>query len=135
MQEEIFWKHKSRVQWLKEGERNTRLFHKSTMDHRSHNKFSVIKDSQGKQPNTNKEIQATLVQHFQGSAEEPLLDRSQFIKDITKHILKLVTREDNFNLNMLVNEEEISEVIKEIQNGKAQVQMDSMLTYSKHVGV
>eukprot|EP00253_Pinus_taeda_P003550 PITA_03550 len=58
-------------------------------------------------------------QHFQGIAEEPLIDRSQFIKEFTKHIPKLVTREDNYNLNTPVNEEEINEVIKEMKNGKA----------------
>ena len=89
------------------------------MDHRSHNKISKIKDSQGNQLNTHKEIEVALVQHFQGMAEEPLLERSQFINDFTKKILKLVTREDNYNLNKPVNEEEVSEVIKEMQNGKA----------------
>ena len=36
-----------------------------------------------------------------------------------KYIPKLVTREDNHNLNRPVSEEEVSEVIKEMQNGKA----------------
>ena len=60
-----------------------------------------------------------MVQHFQGIAEEPLIEKSQFIKEFTKHIPKLVKREDNYNLNRPVNEEEIDEVIKEMQNGKA----------------
>lgn len=89
------------------------------MDHRSHNKISKIKDTQGKQFTTHQEIEIVLVQHFQGIVKEPLIDRSQFFKDFTKHIPKLVTREDNYNLNRPVNEEEISEVIKEMQNGKA----------------
>jgi len=89
------------------------------MEHRSHNKISTIKDSRGNHINTHKEIEAVLVQHFQGITKEPLLDSSQFISEFTKHIPKLVTREDNYNLTRPMNEEEVSEVIKYMKNGKA----------------
>jgi len=46
-QEEIFWRQKSRVQWLKEGERNTIFFHRSTMANRTHNIISSIKNKYG----------------------------------------------------------------------------------------
>lgn len=60
-----------------------------------------------------------LVKHFRGIAQENTLDRVPFIKDLIKHIPKLVSREDNCNLNRLVTEKVVSEVLKEMQNGKA----------------
>eukprot|EP00253_Pinus_taeda_P022189 PITA_22189 len=90
-QKEIFWRQKSRVQWLKEGKRNTRFFHTSTMANKAHNRISSIKDA----------------------------DIEQLIKDISRHIPKLVPRENNFNLNRPVTEEEACEVLKDMQNGKA----------------
>ena len=117
--EEIFWKQKSRVQWLKEGEWNTIFFHRSTIANRSHNRISSIKDEGGHLLNSHEDIETVLVQHFRGIAKETILDRDHFIRDLTRFISKLVTREDNFNLNRPVTEEELSEVIKEMQNGKA----------------
>ena len=64
-------------------------------------------------------MESVLVQHFLSITEEPLVDKSQFINKFTKFIPKLVTREDNHNLNRPVSEEEASEVINEMQNGKA----------------
>jgi hypothetical protein len=42
-QEEMLWKQKSRISWLKEGECNTSFFHHSTIQHRMHNKISCLK--------------------------------------------------------------------------------------------
>eukprot|EP00253_Pinus_taeda_P009251 PITA_09251 len=118
-QEEIFWRQKLRVQWIKEGEINTKFFHKSTLSHRSHNIILKLKDSQGKELVTHKEMESIPVQHFLRIAKEPLLDRSQFINKFTRYIPKIVTREDDHNLNRSVSEDEIREVINELQNGKA----------------
>eukprot|EP00253_Pinus_taeda_P018901 PITA_18901 len=118
-QEEIFWQQKSRVQWLKEGERNTKFFHRSTIANRSHNRISSIMDEDGHLHNSHEEIEDVLVHHFHGIAQETVSNKKHFIKDLIGHIPRLVTREDNFNLNRLVTEDEVSEVIKEMQNGKA----------------
>jgi hypothetical protein len=46
-QEEILWRQKSRVQWLKEGEKNTKFFHR-TMIHRRHiNRITHLEDEHG----------------------------------------------------------------------------------------
>ena len=60
-QEEIFWRQKYRVQWLKEGECNTRFFHRSTMANRAHNKISSIKDEGSNLLNSHEEIEVVLV--------------------------------------------------------------------------
>lgn len=96
-----------------------KILHKSTLSHRSHNKILKLRDSQGKELVTHKEMESTLVQYFLTIATEPILDRSQFIKKFTKYIPKLVTREDNHNLNRPISEDEVREVINEMQNGKA----------------
>ena len=74
-QEEIFWRQKSRIQWLKEGERNTRFFHRSTMANRAHNRISMIKNERGEIQTTHKDIEVVLIQHFRNITRENTLDR------------------------------------------------------------
>eukprot|EP00253_Pinus_taeda_P036314 PITA_36314 len=118
-QEEIFWRQKSRVQWLKEGEQNTIFFHKSTIANKAQNNISSIKNENGELQNTHKNIEFVLVKHFRNITRENNSNREQSIKEIIRHIPKFVSREDNFNLNRLVTEEEVSEVLKDMQNCKA----------------
>lgn len=113
-QEEIFWRQKSRVQWLKEGERNTSIFHRSTMANKAFNRISTIRDKKGDMQNTHKEIEKVLVQHFQDIAQENIPNKEDSIREITRYIPKLVSREDNFNLNKPVSEEEVSKVLKDL---------------------
>ena len=100
------------MQWLKEGERNTRFFHRSTVANRAHNKISSIKDEGGNLIHSHEERAAVLVHHFRGISQESCSDREQSIRVISRHIPKLVSNEDNFNLNRPISEDEISEVLK-----------------------
>lgn len=47
LQEKIIWKKKSRIRWLKEGEKNTKFFHRSTIQRRMHNHITILNNSQG----------------------------------------------------------------------------------------
>jgi len=47
LKEEITWRLKSRAIWLKEGDRNTRFFHKYTNARREKNSIRSIKDEKG----------------------------------------------------------------------------------------
>lgn len=46
-QEEILWKQKYRINWLCEGERNTKLFHQAMIHRRQRNKIFSIKNDEG----------------------------------------------------------------------------------------
>eukprot|EP00253_Pinus_taeda_P030821 PITA_30821 len=115
-QEEIFWRQKSRVQWLKEGERNTKFFHRAAIANRTHNRISSIKNEEGELHISHEAIEVVLVQHFQGITQKNNSDREHFIREITSNIPKLVSREDNFNLNRPVMEEEVEHNHFEVLN-------------------
>ncbi|XP_050121457.1 uncharacterized protein LOC126599164 [Malus sylvestris] len=46
-QEECYWQQRSRVQWLREGDANTKFFHQSTLHRRRRNKVVSLKNSNG----------------------------------------------------------------------------------------
>eukprot|EP00253_Pinus_taeda_P007884 PITA_07884 len=81
------------------------------MANRAYKRISTIKDENGEIENTHKNIEAVLAQHFRNITQENNPNREQSMREITRHIPKLVPREDNLNLNRLVTEEEVSEGI------------------------
>ncbi|KAG2259719.1 hypothetical protein Bca52824_079013 [Brassica carinata] len=47
LDEEQFWQQRSRIQWLKKGDRNTGFFHAATRTRRTINSIPVLEDAQG----------------------------------------------------------------------------------------
>lgn len=47
LQEEKYWRKKSRINWLKVDKRNTRFFHMSTVTQRRHNRITCLKNPLG----------------------------------------------------------------------------------------
>lgn len=74
-QEEILWKQKSRIRWLKEGERNTKFFHKTTVQRRMHNTISFIQKQEGQRVESHEEIEQEFINHFQEVHSELPIDR------------------------------------------------------------
>lgn len=46
-EEELYWKQKSRVLWLQEGDRNTKFFHAVTKHRRGRNRITKLKNAAG----------------------------------------------------------------------------------------
>jgi hypothetical protein len=78
-----------------------------------------IRDQDGIERESHQEIENILVNHFQGTAQEPNQDRSEAIQIIIQHIPKLFTEEKNVGLRKPITKEEIDQVVQGIPNKKA----------------
>lgn len=110
-QEELLWKQKSRVQWLKHGERNTSFFHKSTIQHRAINRILSLTKVDGVRVFTREQIGSELNSYFRSLLTEPNHDRTQAINKVISAIPPLVTVEQNSLLLREFTEQEIEEVV------------------------
>eukprot|EP00253_Pinus_taeda_P029800 PITA_29800 len=118
-QEESLWKQKSRILWLKEGEKNTKFFHRSAMDYRSANKILELKNSEGEILRNHNEISALLLDHFGRIAQEPRINREAAIQEITNAIPKSITEEQNWALRKTITMEEVEEAVRNMPSDKA----------------
>ena len=78
-QEEILWRKKSRIRWLKEGKKNTRFFHRSTIQRRMHNNIAFINNWKGERLEVHEEVEQEFKEHFQDILQEPPGCRNQAI--------------------------------------------------------
>eukprot|EP00253_Pinus_taeda_P035656 PITA_35656 len=118
-QEETLWKQKSRVLWLKEGEQNTKFFHRSAIDYRNANKILELKNNNGEILRNHNDISMLLSNHFDDIAQEPTVNREAAIQEITIAIPRLITEEQNWSLRKKITMEEVEEAVRSMPNDKA----------------
>jgi hypothetical protein len=118
-QEEILWRQKSRVQWLKEGERNTKFFHKAMVHHRYINRITQLEDAQGNPIREHNQIVEELNTYYKELLTETNEDREEAIQKITRHIPSLVTQEKNEALMRPITQEEVDHAVKEMPSESA----------------
>jgi len=113
------WKQKSRIQWLKEGEQNTKFFHRSALDYRGANKILFLNNEEGETFQSHQEVATLLTRHFNNIAQEPEVNRAEEIEELTQAIPKLITNEQNLALRREVSLEEVEEAVRSMPNDKA----------------
>lgn len=115
-EEEQFWQQRSRIQWLKDGDRNTCFFHAATRTRRMQNSISVIENDQGEEFFDEKGIVAVISDYFQK------IFTAGSIGDLSQEIQVLpvkVTVEMNSFLTQSPTIQEIKEATFSINSGKA----------------
>eukprot|EP00253_Pinus_taeda_P009477 PITA_09477 len=110
---------KSRVQWLKEGEQNSKFFHRYTLDYRNANKILNLKNDSGDTLHNHREISSLLIDHFRRIAQESNIDRAEAINTLTQSIPKVVSKDQNLALLKEISMEEVEEAVKSMPNDKS----------------
>ena len=119
MQEEILWRQKSRQTWLKEGDKNTRFFHKATIQHRQQNIVSRLKTPSGQIVEKQADIESNLVHFYSELLKEPKEASNEDIQAITRYIPKPVTQDQNITLKRKIERMQVEEAIFQMEKGKA----------------
>eukprot|EP00253_Pinus_taeda_P023098 PITA_23098 len=125
-QEEILWKQKSRIRWLKEGERNTKFFHRTTVQRRVHNNIPFIQKQGGLRVKHHEEIEKEFLNHFKQVHQEPNVDMRPAIERITQNVPKLITEEHNELLLRPILTQEVDTAMSQLKEGKPLARMASL---------
>lgn len=62
--EEAFWKQRSKVSWLKEGDRNTRFFHQRASNRKQRNYVKGLRDNTGRWREDEQGLQSVVLDYF-----------------------------------------------------------------------
>ena len=119
LQEEILQKQKSRIQWLKEGEKNEKLFHRSTIQRRILNHISILNTDQGEKLQAHTDIEQELLNYFKDMLKEPNIECQPSINKITQHIPRIITEDHNQMLLRPVTMQEVDQDMSQLKDGKA----------------
>ena len=106
--QEVFWKEKSRVKWLKDGDRSTAFFHRIARQRWATNKITVLKH-QGNSIHDPVLLKEHIVNHFQ----ELYTSQNQTLNHdlVSKVIPQLVSPLDNDLLSSIPNSDEIKRAV------------------------
>lgn len=126
-EEELYWSQKSRVQWLKEGDKNTHFCHSSVKGKRKRNKLQNLKKIDGTWTNTEEEIGSEVSRYFRNLFESEDVEQSDAILDGIPHT---ICNHMNDQLTKQVTESEIREALFAMNPTKAPGP-DGMTVFSK----
>ena len=113
---EILWKQKSRELWLKEEDRNTKLFHLSTIIQRRYNNIDAIRSDDGSWVTNSKDIR---IQFFNSFKRQFTEEEVYFPDNLDNVISPCITEKDNALLRKIPTPDEIKATLFQMQDLKA----------------
>ena len=113
---DLIWKQKSREIWLRNGDRNTRFFHLSTIIRRRQDSIDTIRSDFGDWIIEKKDIYSHIEDKFKSLFTE---EEISCPPDLGNLMLPVISPEDNAELCKILSAEEIKNVIFNMQSLKA----------------
>ena len=114
--EELFWSQKARVNWLREGDRNTQYFHACVKGRRNRNKILNIQREDGTWTKNEQEIGVEVEEYYQKLFTSP---GGQCLEEILDGIPHSITDQINNNLTKAVDEKEVKKALFSMNPNKA----------------
>lgn len=113
LEEEVFWKQKSRIQWLRSGDKNTKYFHGITKARRNRNTIHSISDENGVLQRGTQQIAQVAQDYFQKLYSSVPIAASRF-EEVFSGFERRVTDAMKMDLIKPVTAEEIETAIFDI---------------------
>lgn len=133
-EEEIYWHQRSRENWLKWGDRNTKWFHHKASERRKRNTVRGIMRNYGVWVGSESDVESVFLDYFHNifSSSEPSLSQQSVILD---HIRPVISPGMNARLLEPFSREEIERVVKQIFPTKAPGLDGSLLFFTNPIGI
>lgn len=114
--EETFWRKKSRVIWLREGNRNSNFFHATTIHRRAWNRISRLVDQTGRIEKSEDGIVAIATEYFRNLFHT---SNPSGIAEAITHVKTSIIKTMNAELTKSISESEVKRVLFAMHPEKA----------------
>jgi hypothetical protein len=114
--EEIMWRQRARIQWLAEGDKNTRIFHHKASMRRKKNKIDKLTRADGSVCENVNELEQMAHDFYEDLYKS---ENTIGIEEVLSHVPRKVNGEMNETLNAAYTEEEVKTTLFQIFPSKA----------------
>ncbi|KAI3944658.1 hypothetical protein MKW98_021116, partial [Papaver atlanticum] len=111
---EIHYRQKSRIQWHRDGERNTKYYHRIVKNRRRRNTFASL-NINGVMVDDKQAIREEIVSHFENKFK---LNSEEFI-DISTMNLRQISTDSAESIEAQITEEEVLAALKKLGQNRA----------------
>lgn len=115
-EEEHFWRQKSRISWLREGDKNTKFFHTYVKGRRVHNRIRNLQRNDSSWTSSEDEVVKEISDYFKDLFSSG--GRGD-MSDILDGIPNSITQDMNNNLTKVVEEKEIHDALFSMNSEKS----------------